>query len=61
MKKMVVVIGAGPAGLVTAKTLLEHSTSALEFDPIVLEAEDDVGGTFRHALPSIIGNVAFVF
>ena len=47
MKKTVVVIGAGPAGLVTAKTLLEHSTPALEFDPVILEAEDDIGGTFR--------------
>lgn len=47
IKKTVIVIGAGPAGLVTAKTLLEHSNPALEFDPIILEAEDDIGGTFQ--------------
>lgn len=47
VKKTVVVIGAGPAGLVTLKTLLEHSTPELEFDPLILEAEDDIGGTFR--------------
>lgn len=47
MKKTVVIIGAGPAGLVTLKTLLEHSSPELEFDPVILEAEDDIGGTFR--------------
>lgn len=44
----VVIIGAGPAGLVTCKTLLDSSTEAFPFDPIVLEQEDDIGGTFRY-------------
>ncbi|KAF8321719.1 FAD/NAD(P)-binding domain-containing protein [Clavulina sp. PMI_390] len=48
MKKTVVVIGGGPAGIVTVKSLLEYSTPDLEFDPIILEAEDDIGGTFRY-------------
>jgi protoporphyrinogen oxidase len=47
MKKTVVVIGAGPSGLVTAKTLLQQSSAELQYDPIVLEAEDDIGGTFK--------------
>ena len=44
----VVVIGAGPGGLVTCKTLLESATSEFPFDPVVLEQEDGVGGTFRY-------------
>jgi dimethylaniline monooxygenase (N-oxide forming) len=44
----VVVIGAGPSGLVTCKTLLEARTHDFPFDPIVLEQEDDLGGTFRY-------------
>lgn len=47
MKKTVVVVGAGPAGLVTLKTLLEQATPELDYDPIILEAEDDIGGTFK--------------
>ena len=47
MKKTVVIIGAGPSGLVTAKTLLQQSTPELEYDPVILEAEDDIGGTFK--------------
>ncbi|CAL1703542.1 unnamed protein product [Somion occarium] len=43
----VVIVGAGPAGLVTCKTLLEASSTELPFDPIVLEQDDDVGGAFR--------------
>lgn len=44
----VVVIGAGPAGLVTCKTLLEAATEEFPFDPVILEQEDDIGGTFRY-------------
>jgi dimethylaniline monooxygenase (N-oxide forming) len=44
----VVVIGAGPAGLVTCKTLLHAATIEHPFDPFILEQEDAVGGTFRY-------------
>lgn len=44
----VVVIGAGPSGLVTCKSLLEAATPAFPFDPVVLEQENDIGGTFRY-------------
>ena len=43
----VVVIGAGPAGLVTCKTLLEAATPEFPFEPIILEQESDIGGTFQ--------------
>ena len=43
----VVVIGAGPAGLVTCKTLLEAATPEFPFEPIILEQESDIGGTFH--------------
>ncbi|TFK45983.1 FAD/NAD(P)-binding domain-containing protein [Heliocybe sulcata] len=44
----VVIIGAGPSGLVACKTLLEAATHDYPFDPVILEQEDDVGGTFRY-------------
>ncbi|KAF5390335.1 hypothetical protein D9757_002786 [Collybiopsis confluens] len=44
----VVIVGAGPSGLVTAKCLLENADSSFPFDPIILEQEDDIGGTFRY-------------
>ncbi|THH23153.1 hypothetical protein EUX98_g8029 [Antrodiella citrinella] len=44
----VVIIGAGPGGLVMCKTLLEAATDEFPFDPIVLEQEDGIGGTFRY-------------
>ncbi|KAF7796955.1 hypothetical protein EIP86_008141 [Pleurotus ostreatoroseus] len=44
----VVIIGAGPAGLVTCKSLLEAADSNFPFDPVILEQEDDIGGTFRY-------------
>jgi dimethylaniline monooxygenase (N-oxide forming) len=44
----VVVIGAGPAGLVTCKSLLEAATADYPFDPLILEQEDAIGGTFRY-------------
>ncbi|KAI9034147.1 FAD/NAD(P)-binding domain-containing protein [Hyaloraphidium curvatum] len=42
MAKKIAIVGAGPAGLVTAKYALE-----LGFEVKVLEAEDELGGTFR--------------
>lgn len=44
----VVVVGAGPSGLVAAKTLLESASEDFPFDPILLEQEEDIGGTFRY-------------
>lgn len=44
-----IVIGAGPGGLVSAKVTLHMERDALgcsEFDPIILEAGDEIGGTF---------------
>ncbi|KAJ7491288.1 hypothetical protein FB451DRAFT_1222690 [Mycena latifolia] len=43
----VVVVGAGPSGLVACKSLLEYASPDFPFDPIVLEQEADIGGTFR--------------
>jgi dimethylaniline monooxygenase (N-oxide forming) len=42
----VVIVGAGPSGLVTCKSLLEAATPQFPFDPIVLEQEAELGGTF---------------
>ncbi|KAG9004845.1 hypothetical protein FRB94_002012 [Tulasnella sp. JGI-2019a] len=45
----VIIIGAGPSGLVTCKTLLDANTRfGSKFNPIVLEQEDALGGTFRY-------------
>ncbi|CAL1703562.1 unnamed protein product [Somion occarium] len=44
----VVIVGAGPAGLVTCKTFMQATTTEFPFEPIVLEQEDDIGGTFRY-------------
>jgi dimethylaniline monooxygenase (N-oxide forming) len=44
----VVIVGAGAAGLVTCKSLLEAATATFPFDPIILEQENDIGGTFRY-------------
>ncbi|KAF7441087.1 hypothetical protein PC9H_001436 [Pleurotus ostreatus] len=46
--KTVAIVGAGPAGLVMCKSLLESSSPDLAFDPIILEQEDDIGGTFKY-------------
>ncbi|KAF7970659.1 hypothetical protein HWV62_23302 [Athelia sp. TMB] len=44
----VAIIGAGPSGLVACKSLLEASTQDFPFDPVILEQEDSLGGTFRY-------------
>lgn len=44
----VVIVGAGPAGLVTCKSLLDAATSEFPFDPVILEQQSDIGGTFRY-------------
>lgn len=44
----VVIIGAGPAGLVACKSMLEYADVDFPFDPVVLEQEDAIGGTFRY-------------
>lgn len=44
----VVIVGAGPAGLVTCKSMLEASEVDFPFDPIILEQEEEIGGTFRY-------------
>ncbi|KAJ6488553.1 FAD/NAD-P-binding domain-containing protein [Mycena vitilis] len=44
----VVVVGAGPSGLVLCKSLLESASNELPFDPVVLEQEADIGGTFKY-------------
>jgi len=43
----VAIIGAGPAGLGACKTLRETAAQDFPFDPVVLEQELDIGGTFR--------------
>ncbi|KAK0228044.1 hypothetical protein IW262DRAFT_1445810 [Armillaria fumosa] len=48
MSLKVIIIGAGPAGLVACKSLLENASEEYPFNPIVLEQEDDIGGTFRY-------------
>ncbi|KAF8969949.1 FAD/NAD-P-binding domain-containing protein [Flammula alnicola] len=44
----VVIIGAGPSGLVTCKALLEAANVDFPFEPVILEQEDNIGGTFRY-------------
>ncbi|KAJ3728651.1 FAD/NAD-P-binding domain-containing protein [Lentinula raphanica] len=44
----VVIVGAGPSGLVIAKSLLENADANFPFDPVILEQEHDIGGTFRY-------------
>ncbi|KAJ6608618.1 hypothetical protein B0H10DRAFT_2067400 [Mycena sp. CBHHK59/15] len=44
----VVVIGAGTSGLVTCKSLLDAASADFPFDPVVLDQEADIGGTFRY-------------
>src|SRR6266536_3877396 len=44
----VAVIGAGPGGLVTLKTLLENSTPSQPIEATLFEAESHIGGTFHY-------------
>ena len=50
----VVIVGAGPSGLVTCKTLLEAANADFPFEPIILEQEDNIGGTFRYRSYEVI-------
>lgn len=43
MPGLIIVVGAGPSGIVTAKY-----AKSLGFDVKILEAEDGVGGTFAY-------------
>jgi dimethylaniline monooxygenase (N-oxide forming) len=48
--QLVLVIGAGPAGLTASKTLLHYprpSSGDAVFSPLILEASDTLGGTFE--------------
>ncbi|KAG6818208.1 hypothetical protein H0H87_000113 [Tephrocybe sp. NHM501043] len=44
----VAIIGAGPSGIVSCKSLLEAATPTHPFDPFILEQEGDIGGTFNY-------------
>lgn len=44
----VVIVGAGASGLVTCKSLLESASPDYPFDPIILEENTDIGGTFKY-------------
>ncbi|KAF2130405.1 dimethylaniline monooxygenase [Dothidotthia symphoricarpi CBS 119687] len=44
----VAVIGAGPGGLATLKTLLEASTPERPIEAFLFEAEEKIGGTFHY-------------
>ncbi|KAH7383386.1 dimethylaniline monooxygenase [Pyrenochaeta sp. MPI-SDFR-AT-0127] len=44
----IAVIGAGPGGLTTLKTLLEASTPARPIEAVLFEAEEKIGGTFQY-------------
>lgn len=41
------VIGGGPAGLVALKYALRHSEWNEDDEPVLVEMEDEIGGTFR--------------
>jgi len=50
MARNILIVGAGPGGLTTLKTCLEASNNdpAHPLDPILVEAESEIGGTFRY-------------
>lgn len=54
--KKVLVIGAGAGGLVTLKTLLDASQQdpTHPLDPLLVEAEAEIGGTFRCATTILV-------
>lgn len=56
----VAIIGAGPAGLVTCKTMLEAATDAFPFDPVIFEQQEDLGGTFRYRSYEVIHSQALM-
>lgn len=41
------VVGGGPAGLVALKYALLHSEWTEGNEPVLVEMEDEIGGTFR--------------
>lgn len=43
----IAIIGGGPSGLVTLKTLLESKGPDFNVEPVLFEAEEEFGGTFR--------------
>lgn len=43
------VIGGGPAGIVSLKYLVESGDYALGEEPVCVEMESEIGGTFRYA------------
>ncbi|KAF2112326.1 hypothetical protein BDV96DRAFT_649124 [Lophiotrema nucula] len=45
--KSILVVGAGPAGLVTAKTFLHHPATTSKFNVTIFEAAERVGGMWR--------------
>ncbi|KAJ5188435.1 hypothetical protein N7491_004760 [Penicillium cf. griseofulvum] len=51
MSKKVAIIGAGPSGLVTAKTLLHHFRGT--FSPIIFDSQDKVGGLWSGHSPKV--------
>lgn len=53
-KMKVVIIGAGPAGLVTCKTLIESATPDFPFDPVILEQEADIGGRLASSVAAAL-------
>ena len=56
----VVVVGAGPSGLVTCKSLLDATNENFPFDPIVLEQESEIGGTFRYRSYEVNSKAHFI-
>ena len=60
MALKVLVIGAGAGGLVTLKTLLEASERdpLHPISPLLVEAEEDLGGTFKASIAVLGGSLA---
>ena len=52
-----IVIGAGPAGIVTTKELLEQGITNV----VCLEQAEDIGGVYRHAYDSLVLTTSCAF
>lgn len=48
MKKKAVIIGAGPAGITAGCELLKNSD---EYDVVILEQSDSIGGNITYSQP----------